>query len=308
MATSLTYDVCGRIQQIVAAGTPTRYTYDQYGQLIREDNQALAKTYIYEYNDNAGNLTAVKAYNYTTGTVSGTPVTTSFGYTADKLTSLSGAAIAYNAMGCPTTYDGKVASWVKGKLSTLSKGSKTTGLESYGFAYNAYDQRVSKSYSYLPGTSGLESIYPGQLLNSSKQFYYDHSGRLVAETSTKNFKDTGAQNERVVFLYDGNTVIGMQHTVNGVTTPYYFHRNPLGDVVGIYNTNGTLVAKYIYDAWGNCTISGNTTVAKANPIRYRGYYYDEETGLYYCNAQYYSPKWRRLCLFGSHNWIFVFAF
>ena len=45
--------------------------------------------------------------------------------------------------------------------------------------------------------------------------------------------------------------------------------------------------------WGNCTISGNTTVAKANPIRYRGYYYDEETGLYYCNARYYSPKWRR---------------
>ena len=44
---------------------------------------------------------------------------------------------------------------------------------------------------------------------------------------------------------------------------------------------------------GNCTISGNTTVAKANPIRYRGYYYDEETGLYYCNARYYSPKWRR---------------
>lgn len=45
--------------------------------------------------------------------------------------------------------------------------------------------------------------------------------------------------------------------------------------------------------WGNCTISGNTTVAKANPIRYRGYYYDEDTGLYYCNARYYSPKWRR---------------
>ena len=44
---------------------------------------------------------------------------------------------------------------------------------------------------------------------------------------------------------------------------------------------------------GNCTISGNAAVAKANPIRYRGYYYDEETGLYYCNARYYSPKWRR---------------
>ena len=57
-----------------------------------------------------------------------------------------------------------------------------------------------------------------------------------------------------------------------------------------------MVAKYLYDAWGNCTISGETTnyaVAHANPIRYRGYYYDEDTGLYYCNARYYSPKWRR---------------
>ena len=88
----------------------------------------------------------------------------------------------------------------------------------------------------------------------------------------------------------------MQHTVGGVTNSYYFHRNPLGDVIGIYNANRTLVARYSYDAWGNCTISGDTTditVAHANPIRYRGYYYDEETGLYYCNARYYSPKWRR---------------
>ena len=85
----------------------------------------------------------------------------------------------------------------------------------------------------------------------------------------------------------------MQYTTGGVTSSYYFHRNPLGDVVGIYNTSGTLVAKYIYDAWGNCTISGNSAVANANPIRYRGYYYDEDTGLYYCNARYYSPKWRR---------------
>ena len=45
--------------------------------------------------------------------------------------------------------------------------------------------------------------------------------------------------------------------------------------------------------YGNCTISGDTAVAQANPIRYRGYYYDDDTGLYYCNARYYSPKWRR---------------
>ena len=50
----------------------------------------------------------------------------------------------------------------------------------------------------------------------------------------------------------------------------------------------------MYDAWGNCTISLNTNgIASLNPIRYRGYYYDTETGLYYLNARYYSPEWRR---------------
>ena len=65
---------------------------------------------------------------------------------------------------------------------------------------------------------------------------------------------------------------------------------------GIVNTSGTVVARYLYDAFGNCTIASSTTntaVANANPIRYRGYYYDDDTGLYYCNARYYSPKWRR---------------
>ncbi len=88
----------------------------------------------------------------------------------------------------------------------------------------------------------------------------------------------------------------MAYTLNGTTSRYYFQRNLLGDVVAIYDTTGTLVVKYIYDAWGNCTISGETTnyaLAHANPIRYRGYYYDDDTGLYYLNARYYSPKWCR---------------
>ena len=53
---------------------------------------------------------------------------------------------------------------------------------------------------------------------------------------------------------------------------------------------------YTYDAWGNCTIDSSTTnydIAHDNPIRYRGYYYDEDTGPYYLNARYYNPEWRR---------------
>ena len=54
-------------------------------------------------------------------------------------------------------------------------------------------------------------------------------------------------------------------------------------------------AKYSYDAWGNCAVtdSTNSHLANYNPIRYRGYYWDSETGWYFLNARYYSPEWRR---------------
>ena len=68
-----------------------------------------------------------------------------------------------------------------------------------------------------------------------------------------------------------------------------------GDVVAIYDTNGSKIVEYAYDAWGNCTIvySTNDTLANDNPIRYRGYYLDIENNFYYLNSRYYSPEFRR---------------
>ena len=76
---------------------------------------------------------------------------------------------------------------------------------------------------------------------------------------------------------------------------FYYQKNLQGDVVAIYDTAGAVQAKYSYDAFGNCTItdSTNSTIANANPIRYRGYYYDTETSWYFLNSRYYSPEWRR---------------
>ena len=75
-----------------------------------------------------------------------------------------------------------------------------------------------------------------------------------------------------------------------------------GDVIGIYDASGTVVATYAYDEWGNCTVQvlaadGNghaadspDHIAQVNPFRYRGYYYDNETGFYYLNSRYYDPE------------------
>ena len=82
---------------------------------------------------------------------------------------------------------------------------------------------------------------------------------------------------------------------------YYFEKNLQGDIIAIYTESGTKIGSYTYDAWGNCTVStesGTTTIQKRiartlNPFRYRGYYYDTDTGLYYLQSRYYNPKWGR---------------
>ena len=100
------------------------------------------------------------------------------------------------------------------------------------------------------------------------------------------------------YLYDlDGTVCGLKY--NG--TAYYFYKSLQGDIIAITDATGTVVAEYSYDAWGNCTVSvvsGNTTlenniVRTINPFRYRGYYYDTETGLYYLQSRYYNPEWGR---------------
>ena len=90
------------------------------------------------------------------------------------------------------------------------------------------------------------------------------------------------------YLYDiDGTVCGLKH--NGVA--YYFYKNLQGDVIAITDDTGETVARYTYDAWGKITsISGlNIDIAHINPFRYRGYYYDEEIGLYYLQSRYYNP-------------------
>ena len=72
---------------------------------------------------------------------------------------------------------------------------------------------------------------------------------------------------------------------------YYFQKNLQGDVIAITNSYGNVVARYTYDAWGVCTVVSDETgiIARANPYRYRGYYYDSEIGLYYLQSRYYDP-------------------
>lgn len=76
-------------------------------------------------------------------------------------------------------------------------------------------------------------------------------------------------------------------------TPYYYLKNMQGDVIGILDSTGTQVVAYSYDAWGApLSVTGTLadTLGQLNPFRYRSYYYDTETGLYYLNSRYYDAE------------------
>ena len=104
--------------------------------------------------------------------------------------------------------------------------------------------------------------------NNRLDFLYDDTGSLLG------------------FLYDGES--------------YYYVKNLQGDITGILDSDGNMVVEYEYDAWGKVELVSGTmssTLGHLNPFRYRGYYYDGESGLYYLNSRYYACQARH-CMCG----------
>ena len=103
-----------------------------------------------------------------------------------------------------------------------------------------------------------------------------------------------------MYIYDETgSAIGFRYRTPSYSADvfdvYFFEKNLQGDIVAIYNQSGTKVVTYTYDAWGNVTTSGTqaTGIGAKNPVRYRGYYYDSETGYYYVSSRYYAPEMGR---------------
>jgi len=101
------------------------------------------------------------------------------------------------------------------------------------------------------------------------------------------------------FAYDASGT-PMAVVYNGTT--YYYATNIQGDVVAILNSSGTAVVTYTYDAWGNILTTTGTlasTLGIHNPLRYRSYVFDPETGLYYLQSRYYDPTTGRFLNAGA---------
>ena len=116
--------------------------------------------------------------------------------------------------------------------------------------------------------------------------YLTQNGKVVRETITTSMDTTTLD-----FFYDeSGRPFAFNYSVDGdIASTYYYILNLQGDVVQIIDANGVMQAEYIYSPWGE-VISAEGDLAEINPLRYRGYYYDSETGFYYLQSRYYDPE------------------
>ena len=265
-----TYDDNGNILTISDGTYTTSYEYDSANQLIRENNQQQGFTHIWIY-DNAGNILSRTEYAYTTAEdLDSIPLSETFayGYTnevwGDLLTSYDGDGITYDEIGNPLSDSNWSYTWQHGRqLASMTKGSTT-----WTYTYGADGMRTKKT----DGEVEYTYVYNG-----------DKLVRLTVEA--QEFFDFS-------FTYDASGT-PLTITENGYGDTYYYITNLQGDVIGIKDSSGEQFITYAYDAWGNDTGHTNTQLAVYNPLRYRGYVYDFETGLYYLQSRYYNPEWGR---------------
>ena len=135
---------------------------------------------------------------------------------------------------------------------------------------------------------GEDSLRNKKTVNGTVTDYYWLNGVLLGQK-------TG--NEHILFLYDENGSAYGMLLKNGTTEEYYYYIfNAQGDVIGIVDSAGNKVVEYTYSPWGEIlSVTGTKadTIGQANPLRYRGYYYDNETGFYYLQSRYYDPVVQR---------------
>ena len=243
--------------------------YDSNGRLVKilDSGSSTTTRATYGY-DQQGQLTSATVggtrYTYTYDTagniqskkVGSTTTNYTYGNSAwrDLLTAYGGNTITYSG-GNPTKYyDGSTFTWTQGRrLATAKVGS------------------TNISYTY-----DMAGVRSSKTVGSTTYKYTTLSGLVTRQTGG---------NATIDFVYDeSNQPLAMKY--NGKV--YYYVLNAQGDVVRIVDGSRNVVASYSYDPWGKL-LSSSGTLANVNPLRYRGYYYDSETGFYYLQSRYYDP-------------------
>lgn len=264
------------------------YTYDDNGNITKKDygnsrsvtntydtkdritsTSYSGKTFNYTYDVNS-QLTAVSGNNYsasyaydsrgniTNKNINGTSTTFTYSNSdwKDELTAVNGTPLTYDENGNVLTYGNKSFAWSSGRnLESITDNDNT-----YSYTYDESGIRTSKT------------------VNGKTTYYNTKDGVILSQTDGTN---------TMYFQYDTNGV-PLGFILNG--TQYFYITNQMGDVISITDAQGNELAQYSYDEWGNTLSTSDNDIANINPLRYRGYYYDSETGYYYLQSRYYDPS------------------
>ena len=239
------------------------YEYNNYNELIRENDYINNKVIEYNYDKN-GNLL----------TVLDNSITYTYEYEntnwSDQLTKYNNEAIVYDEIGNPIKIgSSKILKWINGR--TLNE-------------YNDLNKNLEISYNY-----DVDGMRTSKTINGIETKYYLENDNIIYEKKGDKI---------IYYLYDLTGIIGFEYN----NKKYYYIKNLEDDVIGIINDNNEKIVVYEYDSWGKILCikdnNGNNIIDEdhigiLNPFRYRSYYFDNETGLYYLNSRYYNPEWKR---------------
>jgi RHS repeat-associated protein len=269
------------------------YYYDGFNQLIRENikvktnSGTYERTFVYDYDD-WGNITSIKEYSYTTSVPTNLITETQFQYNSTwsdqltrKLVTINGITIedisySYDDSGNPTSYYNNNSPSMSQSLAW--DGRSLSGINSYyksiTFKYNTEGLRTQKSFS-----------------NSSSNYTVNY----ILDGDKIIYEDRG--NDEIYYTYDiDGTLLSMNYNGN----EYFYITDLLGNIIELVDISGNTVVEYKYDAWGNIVYQYDSGLGidDINPFRYRGYYFDVETGYYYLQSRYYNPE---ICRFISSD-------
>ena len=269
------YDARGYVTSETRGGKTHRYQYDAKGQLVREDDPVQGKTFLYSY-DTGGAMAEIRAYALTdakdlTGLHYEKKTFGRGGAWTDQMLTVDGQVYTYDAVGNLLADGKRTYTWQMGSQLAKVAGD---GLEA-AYTYDASGIRTSKT------------------VNGVKTEYLTAGSRILAEKKNGTWQQ---------YLYDGD---GQLTAMTYKGKDYYFIRDNLRVITGLVDSEGKTVVNYSYNSWGKLLgITGSMaeSLGKDNPYRYKGYYYDEETGMYYLKSRYYDPE---ICRFISADSVTV---
>ena len=269
------YDAGGNISEIYrSVGSDTlafysSYEYDTLSRLVKATDSRGTETYTY---NTAGNILS--------RTLAGDTVTYSYDNTQwnDLLTAYDGQKIAYEGQTYNSSRNSVSGTVISGNPVSYYNG-KRWNMEWVNGNRLAEASSGTTNVSYTYDRTGLRST---KTVNGTTYHYAYAGDKLVWQEWDGN---------EMFFFYDeSNAPIGFwYHPASGSNVTGYYMTTQQGDITRIEDVNGNVLATYEYDAWGKL-ISSSGSLATINPLRYRGYYYDTETELYYLSNRYYDPK------------------